>query len=66
MEKARGNRYKLHHERFYSDIKQTFFFLKKKKMRKILHWNNLHRDTVESPLPEVFKIQLDRVLDSRI
>ena len=33
-------------------------------MRTIIHWNNLPRDAVESPLLDVFKTQLDRALDN--
>ncbi|KAK4805622.1 hypothetical protein QYF61_022380 [Mycteria americana] len=58
MEKTRASEYKLHRERFRLDIRNTFFTV-----RTIIHWNNLPRDVVESPLMEVFKMRLDKVLD---
>jgi len=59
MEKARGNRHKLHWERFYLVIRKKFFTV-----GTIIHWNNLPRDVVVSPLMEVFKMRLEGVLDS--
>ena len=35
-------------------------------MRTIIQQNSLARDVVESPLLEVFKMRLDRVLDNLI
>lgn len=32
MEKTKGNRYKLHWERFHLDIRQTFFYNKNNKL----------------------------------
>jgi len=61
MEKTRGNRYKLQHERFYLNIVKKF-----STVRTINHWNNILRDVVECPSQEVFKTQLDRVLDNLI
>jgi len=59
MEKARGNRYKLHWERFHLSVKKKFFTL-----RTINYWNNLPRDMVVSPSLQVLKMQLDRVLNN--
>jgi len=61
MEKTRVNRSKLHWERFHHNIRKTFFTV-----RRIHHWNNLLRDMVKSPPLEVFRTQLDRVLDNLI
>jgi len=61
MERTRGKGYKLHQERFHLDISKNFFTV-----RKINHWNNLPRDMVEFSSLEVFKLQLDRVLDNLI
>lgn len=60
MEKTRGNRYKLHQARFRLDIRIIFFTV-----RKSNHWNNIPSDVMESPSLEVFKVQLDRVVDNR-
>jgi len=43
MEKTRGNRNKLHWERFHLNTRKEFFTL-----RAIIHWKNLPRDVVES------------------
>ncbi|GAB0181296.1 hypothetical protein GRJ2_000594900 [Grus japonensis] len=61
MDKTWGNGYKLYQERFHLHIREKFFIV-----RTIIHWNNLPRDVVESPLLEVFKMLLDRVLDNLI
>jgi len=61
MEKTRGNRYKLHWERFDLSIRNELFIV-----RTIKDWNNHSRDVVVSPSLEVFKIRLDRVLDNLI
>jgi len=61
MEKTRSNGYKLHQERFHFDIGNKCFTV-----RTIIHWNNVPRDVVKSPSLEVFKMQLDRVLDNFI
>jgi len=50
MENTRGNRYKLHWERFHLDVRKTFFTV-----RASIHWNDLPRDMVESPSLEVFE-----------
>ncbi|KAK4825923.1 hypothetical protein QYF61_003418 [Mycteria americana] len=50
MEKTRDNRYNMHWERFHIDIRKKLFTV-----RTILHCNNLPRDVVETPSPEVFK-----------
>ena len=46
--------------------KVVFFFSYFFTVRTITHWNNLSRDMVEFPPLEVFKMQLDKVLDSLI
>ena len=64
MEKTRGNGYKLHQERGFTSIQDRYclgFFYSENN-----HWNSLPRDAVESPSLEVFKMQLDRVLDNPI
>lgn len=43
IERTRGNRCKLHQERFNLDIRNNFVTV-----RKINHWNNLSRDVAES------------------
>lgn len=52
MEKTRGNRYKLHREKFYLNIRKIFFII-----GTIIHWHNPVRDRVESPSLKVFKMQ---------
>lgn len=52
--------YKLLWERFCLDTR--FFF----KVRPINPWNNCSRGVVETPLLEVLKMQLDKVLDNLI
>ncbi|KAK4829749.1 hypothetical protein QYF61_006458 [Mycteria americana] len=61
IEKTKNNGYKLHQERFHLDIRKKFFTV-----RTIIHCNNLPGDMVESPSLEVFRMQLDRVLDNLI
>lgn len=61
MENRQGKEYKLYQESFHHDIRQVFFTVKI-----IFQWNDLPRDMVESLLLEVFKIQLDRMLENLI
>jgi len=61
LEKTRGNNYKLHQERFCLSIRKTFFT-----MKTISQCNNPPRDVVESTSLEIFKMQLDRMLDNLI
>lgn len=61
LEKIQGNRCNLYRERFYHDMRKEFFTAKS-----IIQWKNLPRDVVETPALEVFKVQLDRVLDNLI
>lgn len=51
MEKTRGNRYKLHRERFPLSIRGKFFTV-----RTIIHWNNFPIDAGESTSLGVFKM----------
>lgn len=67
MEKTRGNGYKLYQKRFCPDIRKCFvvvvclFFYSE-----VDHWNNVSGDMVKFPLLEVFKMQLERLLDNLI
>jgi len=46
--------------KFYEEwLRKNFFTL-----RVMEHWNRLHREVVDSPSPEIFKICLDKVLCS--
>lgn len=53
--KTRYSRHKPHQERFCLDISQLFFFYFFS-VRTSTRWNNLPRNTVASPPPEVFKL----------
>jgi len=59
VETTRGNGYRLHQERFHLNIRKNFFIV-----TTVIHQNNFPRDVVESPSLEIFKMQLDRVLDN--
>jgi len=61
IEKTEGNGYKLRQERFHHYIRTKFFTV-----RTIIHGNHFPSDMLESPLLEVFKMQLDRMLDNFI
>jgi len=56
-----GNKYRLHWDTFNLDVREKFFTV-----RAIVHWNSLPRDVVDAPSLEVFRIQLDRVLNNLI
>lgn len=60
MEKTKDNGYRLYKAKFHLDIR-TYFTMRTKN-----DWNNLLRDVGQSSLLEVFKLQLDRVLDELI
>jgi len=60
MEKTRGNGYGLY-QKFHFNIRKNFVAV-----TTTVHWNNLPSDMAESPLLEVFKMQLDRLLDHPI
>lgn len=47
--RARGNRQKLMHRKFYLNIKKNFF------TGVTMHWNRLPKDAVESPSSGIFK-----------
>lgn len=59
MEKPKNNRYKFYGERFILYIRKKFFT-----ERTMNHYNNLLRNRMESSALEVFKMKLDRVLES--
>lgn len=67
MKKTRGNGYKLYQKRFCLDIRKCFivfaclFFYSE-----VDHWNSVSGDVVKFPLLEVFKMQLERLLDNLI
>lgn len=60
MERTRGNKYKLHHERFHLDVRNRYFFFYSENNQSLEH---LHRDVVKCPSLLVFKTQLDRGSD---
>lgn len=57
-DRVRDKGYKLH-RRFCLDIRKKYIYF----YSEISHWNNLPREVVESPSPEVFKKCLGRLLD---
>lgn len=50
MEKTKGNRYKLHQQKFHTDKRNNFFTV-----RTITHWNNLPREVVKVSITEGFQ-----------
>lgn len=58
MEKPKDNRYKFYGERFILYIRKKFF------TGRTNHYNSLLRNRMESSALEVFKMKLDRVLES--
>ena len=52
-----GNRQKLHHRKFCTNVCNNFFTV-----RVTEHWNRLPRVVVESPSLEIFKTCLDAEL----
>lgn len=61
VEKTRGNKFKLHWERFLLNTRKKFFH-----QEESITVTSFLRDVVEPPLLEIFKMKLDRMLDSLI
>jgi len=59
IERIRGNRYKLHQERFHIGIKKEIFL----RWEGSITGSTFPRDMVQSPSLKIFKTWLDRVLD---
>lgn len=59
-EKTRGNRYKLHNERFHLDVRDIFT------VGAVSCWDNLPRAMVECPSLDVFQLWSEEVLSDLV
>ena len=55
-DRRRGNSFKLKESRYTLDIRKKFFVV-----RVVRQWHRLHRELVDAPLLEVFKVRLDPI-----
>ena len=60
-DRTRGNGFKLKEGRFRLDIRK-----KSLTVRVVRQWNRLHRDVVDAPSLETFKVSLDKALGNLI
>jgi len=60
-DRTRSNSFKLREGTFRLGIRKKFFTA-----RVVKHWNRLHREVVEAPSVETFRVKLDRALSNLI